>query len=57
MAEKKTQLKIRETKENLFNFLKSSFPALFENKTWTDVEEFTVDPLDGSKILIVFNEE
>lgn len=57
MADKKTQLKIRETKENLFNFLKSSFPALFGDKTWIDVENFTTDPLDSSKMLIVFNEE
>lgn len=57
MADKKKAEKIRETKENLFNFLKAELPGLFGSKVWLDVAFLGEDPEDSSKILIEFNEE
>ena len=57
MAEKKKQEKIRETWENLFNFLKLQAPVLFGTKVWADVSFIGQDPEDTSKIIIEFNEE
>ena len=57
MAEKKNQVKIRETKQNIFNALKSIAPELFGDKTYEDVLSFSDDTSDTSKMEIIFNEE
>lgn len=57
MADKKQSVKIRASKEEIFDVLKAAAPGLFGNYTITDVIFFSEDPEDNSKILIEFNEE
>lgn len=54
MAEKGTTEDVRESKENLFNFLKSQFPSLFGSKIYDDVEFMGADPNDDTWILVRF---
>ena len=57
MAEKKTQIVIRESKENIFNALKVIAPGLFGDKVYEDVVTFTDDSLDSSYLEIRFKED
>lgn len=57
MADKKKQVKIRETKESVFNALKNLAPSLFGSKVWADVAFFGDDPQDTSKFIVIFDEE
>ena len=59
MAEKKKEVRIRETKEVVFGILKAAAPALFGTKVWADVAQFNAQTSggDGSYLEIVFNEE
>jgi hypothetical protein len=54
MAQKTNQLEISETKENVFNLLKSIDPQYFQGKVFADVESFTDMTGDSSKFVIVF---
>jgi hypothetical protein len=57
MADKDKSVKIRETKEAIFDILKSIAPALFGSKVFADVARFGEDENDQSKIIIEFKEE
>lgn len=57
MADKKQQLRVRETNENLFDFLKAQLPALFGTKVFADVEYMGQDETDQSFFTIRFVEE
>lgn len=56
MAQKKKTLKIRETKEVVFDILKAAAPTLFLDKEYTDVENFG-EAEDNSYLEIEFKEE
>jgi hypothetical protein len=57
MADKKKTVKIRATKQEVFDVLKTAVPALFGSKVFADVEFFSEDPGDQSNLILEFNEE
>jgi len=56
MAEAKNVLRLRETKEQVFDMLKAAAPGLFGAKVFADVDFFGADPQDTSDLLIQFKE-
>lgn len=57
MATRTKEVLIRESKQNVFNALKSVAPTIFGDKVWVDVAFFAEDPNDSSYFKLVFVEE
>jgi len=58
MAEKKKQVYIEGTTQQIFDILKSAAPGLFGSKTLVDVQTFQgSDPSDTNQVALTFNVE
>ena len=56
-VQKKKTVYIKASKQDVFNVVKASVPALFGDYVWADVEDLSVDLDDASFLRLTFKDE